>query len=169
MRLAKVRNGQKIVSRLHRVIHARPEPGTTCNGWLVRSETMDERAGIDRRLDELLVSLAGIVLRLAKPDVIRSVEEYRALAQSVHQYCICAAHSRDPRVQRLKRELEQTLKPRLSDRGESLERFPAKWAPVRVKKTRQNEKPEPPFRFNRNGTGSGQSGPRNVASKTATS
>jgi hypothetical protein len=72
---------------------------------------MDERAGIDRRLDELLVSLAG--LRLAKPDVVRSVEEYRALAQSVHQYCICAAHSRDPRVQRLKKELEQTLKPRL--------------------------------------------------------
>ena len=55
---------------------------------------MDERAGIDRRLDELLVSLAGIVLRLAKPDVIRSVEEYRALAQSVRQYCICAALAR---------------------------------------------------------------------------
>jgi hypothetical protein len=74
---------------------------------------MDERAGIDRRLDELLVSLAGIVLRLARPDVIKSVEEHQALAQSVHQYCICASHSRDPRVQRLKKELEQALKPRL--------------------------------------------------------
>jgi hypothetical protein len=74
---------------------------------------MDELAGIDGRLDELLVSLAGIVLRLARPDVTRSAEEYQALAQSVHQYCVCAAHSRNPRVQRLKQELEQTLKPRL--------------------------------------------------------
>ena len=32
-----------------------------------------------------------------------------------------------------------------------LERFPAKWMPVRVKKTRQNKEVEPPFRFNRNG------------------
>jgi hypothetical protein len=35
-----------------------------------------------------------------------------------------------------------------------LERFPAKWIPVRVKKTRQNKEIEPPFRFNRNGKGS---------------
>jgi transposase len=35
-----------------------------------------------------------------------------------------------------------------------LERFPAKWMPVRVKKTRQNKEVEPPFRFNRNGKGS---------------
>ena len=35
-----------------------------------------------------------------------------------------------------------------------LERFPAKWMPVRVKKTRQNKEIEPPFRFNRNGKGS---------------
>jgi len=34
------------------------------------------------------------------------------------------------------------------------ERFPAKWMPVRVKKTRQNKEIEPPFRFNRNGKGS---------------
>ena len=32
-----------------------------------------------------------------------------------------------------------------------LERFRAKWVPVRVKKTRQNKKLEPPIRFNRNG------------------
>jgi hypothetical protein len=36
----------------------------------------------------------------------------------------------------------------------TLERFPAKWIPVRVKKTRQNKEIEPPFRFNRNGKGS---------------
>jgi hypothetical protein len=35
-----------------------------------------------------------------------------------------------------------------------LERFPAKWIPVREKKTRQNKEIEPPFRFNRNGNGS---------------
>ncbi len=74
---------------------------------------MDELAGIDRTLDEVLVNLGEIVLRVAQPDVTRSAEEYQALAQSVHQYCICAAHSRDPRVQRLKQELEATLKPRL--------------------------------------------------------
>jgi hypothetical protein len=32
------------------------------------------------------------------------------------------------------------------------ERFRAKWIPVRMKKTRQNKKLEPPFRFNRNGS-----------------
>jgi hypothetical protein len=36
-----------------------------------------------------------------------------------------------------------------------LKRFQAKWMPVRVKKTRQNKQIEPPFRFNRNGKGSG--------------
>jgi flagellar motor switch protein FliN/FliY len=30
------------------------------------------------------------------------------------------------------------------------ERFPAKWIPVRVNKTRQNKRMEPSFRFNRN-------------------
>jgi len=34
------------------------------------------------------------------------------------------------------------------------QRFPAKWVPIRVKKTRQNKEIEPPFRFNRNGKGS---------------
>jgi hypothetical protein len=36
------------------------------------------------------------------------------------------------------------------------ERFPAKWGPVRVKKTRQNKELEHPLRFNRNGKGSGK-------------
>src|ERR1700682_5324395 len=35
-----------------------------------------------------------------------------------------------------------------------LERFQEKWSPVRVKKTRQIEILEPPFRFDRNGKGS---------------
>jgi len=33
----------------------------------------------------------------------------------------------------------------------ALERFPAKWTPVRVKKNASQTKLEPPFRFNRNG------------------
>jgi hypothetical protein len=37
-----------------------------------------------------------------------------------------------------------------------LERFPAKWIPVRVKKTRQNKDARAPFGFNRNGKGSRQ-------------
>src|SRR5882724_1929099 len=37
-----------------------------------------------------------------------------------------------------------------------VERIPAKWMPVRVKKTRQNKELEPPFRFNRNGKGSSE-------------
>jgi hypothetical protein len=32
--------------------------------------------------------------------------------------------------------------------GRELERFRAKWVPVRVRKTRQNERLELPFRFN---------------------
>jgi hypothetical protein len=39
-------------------------------------------------------------------------------------------------------------------RRDVLERFRAKWVPVRVKKTRQNKRLEPPFRFNRNGKSS---------------
>ena len=40
-------------------------------------------------------------------------EERRALARSVTQYAVCAARSEDPRVHRLKAELEATLTPRL--------------------------------------------------------
>lgn len=74
---------------------------------------MNELAGLDRALDELLVQLGGIVLRLSSPQVTKSGEERRALARSVHQFSICAAHSGDPRVQRLKAELDETLKPQL--------------------------------------------------------
>ena len=68
---------------------------------------------IDVALDEMLVNLAAIVLRLSKPDVTRTPEARRALAQSVHQYAVCAARSTDPRVHDLKSQLEETLKPAL--------------------------------------------------------
>ncbi|MEH2564246.1 hypothetical protein [Bradyrhizobium sp. AZCC 2289] len=74
---------------------------------------MRELAAMDRALDELLVQLGGIVLRLSSPQLTKSGEERRALARSVNQYSICAASSDDPRVQRLKLELQDTLKPRL--------------------------------------------------------
>lgn len=74
---------------------------------------MGKLATIDLALDEMLVNLAAIVLRLSKPDVTRTPEARRALAQSVHQYAACAARSTDPRVQDLKSQLEQTLKPSL--------------------------------------------------------
>jgi hypothetical protein len=74
---------------------------------------MGNLATIDVALDEMLVNLAAIVLRLSKPDVTRTPEARRALAQSVHQYSVCAARSTDPRVHELKSQLEETLKPTL--------------------------------------------------------
>jgi hypothetical protein len=74
---------------------------------------MDDLAGIDRALDELLINLGGLVLRLANPEVSRSVEERHALAQSVNQFSACARRSTDPRVQQMNSDLLETLKPRL--------------------------------------------------------
>ena len=74
---------------------------------------MNELARIDQALDELLVQLGGMVLRLSSPEVTRSGEERHALARSVRQFSVCAARSGDPRVHRLKAELDETLKPQL--------------------------------------------------------
>jgi hypothetical protein len=74
---------------------------------------MGKFATIDTALDEMLVNLAPIVLRLSRPEMTRTPEARRALTQSVHQYAVCAARSADPRVHELKSQLEQTLKPSL--------------------------------------------------------
>ena len=74
---------------------------------------MNQSAALDRALDEILVQLGGMVLRLSSPQVTRTPEERRALACSVNQYSVCAARSGDPRVHQLKAELEETIKPRL--------------------------------------------------------
>jgi hypothetical protein len=74
---------------------------------------MDQLAKIDHALDEILVNLGGMVLRLSSPEVTRTIEEHQALARSVHQYSVCANRSDDPRVQKLTTELEDVLKPRL--------------------------------------------------------
>jgi hypothetical protein len=74
---------------------------------------MRNLATIDVALDEMLVNLAAIVLQLSKPELTRTPQARRALAQSVHQYAVCAARSADPRVHELKTQLEETLKPAL--------------------------------------------------------
>jgi hypothetical protein len=74
---------------------------------------MKQFAGMDQALDEVLVQLGGMVLRLSSPQVTRTAEERQALKRSVNQYAVCAAHSQDPRVHQLKSELEETIKPQL--------------------------------------------------------
>jgi hypothetical protein len=74
---------------------------------------MNQLARVDQALDEMLVQLGGMVLRLSSPQVTRTAEERHALARSVNQYSVCAARSGDPRVQQLKVELEETIKPHL--------------------------------------------------------
>lgn len=74
---------------------------------------MDDLARIDRALDDLLVNLGRLALRLANPEVSRTLEERRALAQSVHQFSVCARRSSDPRVQQINNDLLETLRPRL--------------------------------------------------------
>ena len=73
---------------------------------------MNQSAALDRALDEMLVQLGGMVLRLSSPQVTRTPARH-ALACSVNQYSVCAAHSGDPRVHQLKAELEETIKPQL--------------------------------------------------------
>jgi hypothetical protein len=68
---------------------------------------------IDRNIDEVLVNLGAMVLRLSSPQLTRTTEEHRALARSVNQFSLCASRSADPRVQKLATELEETVRPRL--------------------------------------------------------
>ena len=74
---------------------------------------MGKLATIDVALDEMLVNLAAIVLRLSKPEMTRTPEARHALTRSAHQYAVCAARSTDARVHEMKTELEKTLKPTL--------------------------------------------------------
>jgi hypothetical protein len=67
---------------------------------------MDEIAKIDKALDELLVNLGGLVLRLAKLSTTEAAT--RALAQSVDQFSTCALSSKDARVRTLAAQLEAT-------------------------------------------------------------
>jgi len=68
---------------------------------------------IDKNIDEVLVNLGTMVLRLSSPQVTRTREERQALARSVNQFSRCAHRSTDPRVQKLAEQLECTLRPQL--------------------------------------------------------
>lgn len=74
---------------------------------------MTQLAEIDRAIDGILVQLGHMVLRLSNAGISNNAEERLALARSVNQFSVCAANSGDTRVQELKTELEETLKPRL--------------------------------------------------------
>ena len=74
---------------------------------------MGEVTRMGQALDEMLVQLGAMVLRLSSPEVTQTPEDRHALVCSVNQYAVCAARSGDPRVQRLKAELEERIKPRL--------------------------------------------------------
>ena len=74
---------------------------------------MKEVAALNRTIDELLVQLGEMVLRLSSPQVTKRDDERQALARSVDQFSKCAARSDDPRVRELKAELDETIKPRL--------------------------------------------------------
>lgn len=74
---------------------------------------MEDLARIDRALDDLLVNLGGLVLRLANPELSTTVEERRALAQTVRQFAVCVRRSTDPRLEQINDDLLETLRPRL--------------------------------------------------------
>src|SRR4029450_6166703 len=90
----------RIVSRLLFVIRKRPRAGNGRTGLLITpftgSGAMNQTASVDRALDEMLVQLGGMVLRLSSPQVTRTPEERHALACSGHPYSVCCALSCGP-------------------------------------------------------------------------
>jgi len=63
---------------------------------------MNQFAGVDRALDEMLVQLGGMVLRLSSPQVTRTPEERHALAvlgQSIFDVCGALGRSARARAQ----------------------------------------------------------------------
>ena len=70
----------------------------------------DSIAKIDRALDELLVNLGGMVLRLAS--LTKTDGERQALVRSVAQFSNCALSSKDARVRTLAAEMEAALLPK---------------------------------------------------------
>jgi hypothetical protein len=68
---------------------------------------------IDRSLDEVLIKLGKLMLRLSSLQLTRSSEAREALARSVDRFSVCARRSTDPLVQELAEQLEAITKPRL--------------------------------------------------------
>jgi hypothetical protein len=99
-------------------------PDTHRNSWPARPLICGPLSGgsigmddlilkIDQNIDQILVNLGDMVLRLSDPAVTRTAEEQQALAQSANQFSVCARHSTDPRVWKLAEELADAIKPRL--------------------------------------------------------
>ena len=74
---------------------------------------MDQLTRIDKALDEALVNLGAIVLRLSDPAVTRTAHGRRALVRSVNQFSLCADRSGAPACSDLRVELEETIRPKL--------------------------------------------------------
>jgi hypothetical protein len=70
----------------------------------------DHIAKIDRALDELLLNLGGVVVRLAR--LTTTEDEQQALARSVSQFSTCALSSKDARVRTLAAQMEAMLLPK---------------------------------------------------------
>jgi hypothetical protein len=70
----------------------------------------DPFANIDRAIDDLLLNLGGMVLRLAR--LTTTDDERKALARSVAQFTTCALSSNDARVRTLAVQLEATVLPK---------------------------------------------------------
>jgi hypothetical protein len=86
---------------------------------------------------------------------MRGIEGCASSCASVAVMAQCQVERGEP--QRPSRQSRAALRAKMLTRAFSSESLPALdagWIPVRVKKTRQNKRLEPPFRFNRNGKGS---------------
>jgi hypothetical protein len=70
-------------------------------------------AKIDKAIDELLLNLGAMVLRLSDPQITTTKDERQALVRSVNQFAVCALNSKDPRVLELADELQEIVRPRL--------------------------------------------------------
>ena len=73
----------------------------------------DHMAKIDRALDEVLVNLGGMVLRLAR--MTKTDGEHQALVRSVTQFSTCALNSKDARVRTLAAQMEAALLPKVRE------------------------------------------------------
>ncbi|CAN5248023.1 hypothetical protein BH11PSE4_BH11PSE4_32570 [soil metagenome] len=69
----------------------------------------DPFANIDRAIDDLLLNLGGMVLRLAR--LTTTDDEQQALSRSVAQFTTCALSSKDARVRALAAQLEAAALP----------------------------------------------------------
>lgn len=81
----------------------------------------DHIAKIDRALDELLLNLGSMVLRLAR--LTTTEDEQQALTRSVAQFSTCALNSKDTRVRTMAAQMEASLLPKQNEVAKPLPRL----------------------------------------------